>query len=470
MSQIFYVGSMSNYCKYHPKQKAAWFCQHCEVLFCNGCVPEDQNNFSPKCTLCRKSLQSLSVSDRIPPFWQNLSMLLSMPLTKGVLLFVATFAALFSVLPGGLIGAGIALIALIPVFELIFDSMEKVASGEKLETQASKYIKFQVKSQSIKLLSGYFLAIVIVIKIYAINPGFGALLSMFLILGVPASMIILMMEKSVLAMLNPIKIGFIMRQFKGAYFLLFALMLAVVYLAVSFNHFAGQSANSFIALFLVYSVMLYLITTVAVLAGYLVYQFHHELNFTINRQSLHGVDQIKRDEMAEINIFIQEGRYEEAQRLLLDRIDQNAADYRANEKLILLYAIQGKEAFVRKIGDQYFEQMIQLKKQKQAADFYHKLFVKSIAFTPDSIDVIIGLVSEMRNKDRFKMALFLIEDFLKDRKSVKNWEELYLIQAQLLTEFANRSSEAIAVLKYIINRSVNQDMMQRAEDYLKAIA
>ena len=76
------------------------------------------------------------------------------------------------------------------------------------------------------------------------------------------------------------------------------------------------------------------------MAGHLVFQHHFELNFTINRHStefnLANAGSIhNKSDSAEVDIFIQEGRYEEAQSLLLDQIEKDTLNYKANEKLIL---------------------------------------------------------------------------------------------------------------------------------------
>ncbi|TQV75492.1 hypothetical protein FLL45_11285 [Aliikangiella marina] len=461
---------MSQFCKYHPKNHAAWFCQSCETLFCSLCVPEDKDNYFPKCTLCRRSLQSLSVAHRIPPFWAVLPDILTRPFNAGILAFAVMFSLIFAGLPSNVVGLILAVFATLPVIELLFEVMERTASGDKLQKGIQSYINFRVHSQSLKLLFGTGVFMAVLGKLYLANPSIGALSILFFVLGIPATLIILMMEKSVFSMFNPIKIGFLIKLFGSAYFLLYAVMLAVAFLSVKVSGVNSADSVPFFGQFLLYFFILYLTISVAVMAGYLVYQYHHELNFTIDRTSLH---QLKSEpevgNMAEVDIFIQEARYEDAQKLLLTRINDNPSDYKSNEKLILLYAIQGKDEWIKKVADQYFETMVQINNTKQAVDFFQKLQDRGVVYSPSSFEVVASISREMQNKNQFKTALRLIDDFLAISAKPKGWESLYLIKAQLLFEFANRSTDAIDTLNQVINRSIDQEIMQQAEDYLRLI-
>lgn len=461
---------MMHYCKYHPKQHAAWFCQNCEVPFCSSCVPEDTQNYFPKCTLCRRSLKSLSVSHRIPPFWQQLPQLLTKPFNSGSILFILVFALVLSLLPPNKFGLILLLLTMLPIVEFMFDSMERMAGGDELPKKITKYLEVKNISIVAKLVIAYGLSILILVEIYALNASLGLIISGLVILGLPASLIILMMEKSIFSMLNPVKVFFIVRLFASAYFLLYAFMLTIASIVVlSSAIFSGGSTGILESTF-VTALLLYLTLVAFLMAGYLVYQYHHELNFTINRKTLYQVDGIsKSDDMLEVSIYIQEGRYEDAQKLLLQRLQVDPPDYKASEKLMLLYGIQGKDSFLQKIGEQYFKEMHLIGKQKQAADFLQKLDSKGFVVQSLPLEIVVGLVEQMKNKHQFHFALELLEKSLTANKKEHYWEYAYLAKAELLTEYANRSQEAVELLNHIINRSIDQGVMQQAEDYLQLI-
>ncbi len=457
-------------CKYHPTIQSQWYCQHCDVHFCNGCVPQDKDAYLPKCTLCRRSLESLSIATSIPPFWQKIGDLSLMPVTRSAIGVLLLFAAIFSLLPFGKIGAILFLICLIPLVEFMFVGMEEIAAGDSLKISFSEFTNLKNKSFFLKILGVYALAVIFIAKISALSAGISFAIAAFLVVSLPASLIILMMEKSMFNMLSPAKIIYIIKLFGNAYFVFCTIILAVCYLG-SVSVALVQNEGDFIARLMVNFGVLYLTLLTFLMAGYLVFQHHRELNFTINRQSIYSINNMdKVDPLAEVNIFIQEGRFEDARKLLLDKIDANPADYLANEKLILLYALEGNNTYLEKIAQAYFNQLIKLKKSKYARDFYLKLQSKSVSFLPESIQVVIAISGEMKNKKDFKQAIQLIESYVEKYKMPTGWEVLFFTHAQLLIEFANQLPQAEKILTIIAKRGIDQEIMQKAENYLKVFS
>jgi len=462
---------MTEKCKYHPKEQATWFCNGCKTNFCSGCVPaEEASSGYPKCTLCRRILVSLSIAKKIPPFWKKLSSLLSMPLTSGPMFVILLFSFIFALLPDGKVGALLVFICLVPVIEFMFDCMEQIASGEKLQIKMTNYLSLENKNNLFKLLLVYSLIVIFITKIHVISSTVSFSITAFFILGIPASIIILMMEKSMLAMINPVKIGYIIKLFGSAYWLLYGTVLLLTILIFNFNPLAQVDSINLLSSTLSYSFILYLMSAVFLMAGYLVYQYHFELNFTINRETSHNIEEKSKPEpMAEVNIFIQEGRYEDAQTALLKLIEANELDYKAYEKLILLYSIQGKEFFLNNLAQKYFLLLVHSNKNRHAADFISKLKERSIKFEPDSIEVMIGICGEMKNKNQYSYALELISVFIEQHGMVEQWEKLYFIHAQILAELSNKTHEAINILELIIKRSTNQNVLDKTDKYLNLL-
>ena len=149
-------------------------------------------------------------------------------------------------------------------------------------------------------------------------------------------------------------------------------------------------------------------------------------------------------------------------------IEKNPANHFANEKLVLLYAIQGNFSSLEKIAQPYFKELIKIKKTRQACDFYRKLQKKQIKFMPDEAEVVLAIANEMKNKVDFQIAIDLIESFLNKNQMPNGWEKLYFVNAQLLIEFANKIPEAKEKLNVIIKRGLDNEIMEKAENYMKA--
>jgi len=460
---------MSKNCKYHPKKLAGWFCSGCDVNFCNECIPsqDDNSHNYPKCILCRRSLVSLSIAEKITPFWNKLSSLLLVPFRLNFLLVIILSSAVLALLPSDNIGLFFLSIVSVPLVEFMFNSMETQACGEEHNSNLSHSFSFKNTGTLFKLLVSSFCVVMLLTKISHWNNSLSLLLSVFFILGFPASLVILMMEKSVIAMANPVKIAFIIKLFGTAYWLVYTLLLAAAFLV--FQSSSNENLN-IIPGILLNIFTLYLLVCVFLTSGYLVFQYHFELNFTIDRQLFYKSEtESNKDSLSEINVFIQEGRFEDAQTLLLEKIEKNPLDYKANEKLILLYGVQGKDYFLNRVAQAYFLLLIESNKGRHAADFYCDLVRRDILFLPETTAVIIAICEQMKNKDQFNIAIELIESHLKPNPMPDQWEKLYFIQASLLAELANRTHEAIILLEVIMKRSIKQELLQRAEDYMSVI-
>ncbi len=461
------MSKIPEYCKYHPNQIAGWMCASCHTYFCSSCVPEDNKNYSPKCSLCRRSLTSLSIASRIPALHLAIADLLLRPFNQSILLLLGCFAFIIACLPQSLLGVILLILVSVPLIEFLFEYMEKTASGELLKIKVASYLKLENKGMFIRfaLIAG--LISYSLLQIFQISEFLGSILTIFFVLGLPASIIILMMEKSMFSMVNPLKIIFIIKQFKSAYVLLYVFILTVLWgiiLASQLTEF-----TLFIRFF-VNGVVLYSLACVFVIAGYLVYRFHSELNFTINRQSLHTLNSNKStDAFAEVDIFIHEGRFEDAQALLIKHINDDKCSYKAYEKLILLYAIQNKENYLKQTIEEYLDVLHRHGKNKQAADFISQLKKREITYFSDKTEIVLALVEHMKNKHQFQTALAMISYIIERQKMPEHWEELYIAYASLLAEFANKIPEAADALKLVINRSLNQEKMEQAEAYLKVL-
>lgn len=459
------------FCKYHPKQAANWNCSNCKVNFCINCVPESKQDVYPRCTLCRRSLSSLSIAEQIPPFWSKFALFFSFPLRRSALIVIFFYALTASLLPDGKIGLIIYILMLIPLTEFLFELMEQVANGETVSSDIKQFFISKNKGLFIKMLFTYgFMVILIGKTIILFGTAIGYMIAAFFILGVPASFIILMMEKRVFSMINPVKIGYIVKLFGGAYFLLYFIAVLSIIASVQFSAVANTGSSdvrsgNLLAEFLTNAFSIYLIIVLFSMMGYLVFQHHYELNYSVRSSNLQSLRQRSTNDMTEVEIFLQEGRFEDAQKLLLKKIDENSMDYKANEKLILLYGVQGNDKHMEKIANSYFLKLIENDKQGHAAEFYFKLTSKGIGFFPESTCLALPLAEKMNNNLQYKVALSLLEHYSCEPGGDPSWDKIVLLKAQLLAEYCDDNISAVKLLDSILKRSVDQELLAAAEKY-----
>jgi len=372
------------------------------------------------------------------------------------------YALIASLLPEGKIGAVVFTLMLFPLSEFLFELMEQVANGEEFGSNSKKLFSTENKGMFFKLWLTYVFIVVLLYKTVAIfGEVVGYPIAAFFIFGMPASLIILMMEKNVFSMIDPTKISYIIKLFGGSYLLLY--VIAVISISVSLQFSVMANPNHFVVELLANMFSIYFIIVLFSMMGYLVFQHHYELNYKVRINHLTALRQQKNNEMTEVDIFLQEGRFEDAQKLLLRKISENAMDYRSNEKLILLYAVQGNECHMTKIANEYFVTLINANKVSQAADFFHALSKKSINYVPKSSVVAITLAKKMSNLQQYSVALLLLNNYSCEPSKEKNWDQIAYVKAKLLAEFEHDNPNSIRLLDMIIKRSIDQDLLILAE-------
>lgn len=373
-------------------------------------------------------------------------------------------------LPSGKVGMFLFFIMLFPLTEFLFELMEKIANGEKITSDIKKILDFENKGMFLKMLLTFGFVSVLIVNINAILGTFiGYPIMAFFLLGLPASFIILMMEKSIFSMINPIKIGYIIKLFGGAYFLLYVIAIVAAVLSSQVNQIVNTSTNNLLAEFIFHAITIYLVIALFSMMGYLIFQYHHELNYSVRSSNLQSLKQSLKNDMTEVDIFLQEGRFEDAQKLLLNKINDNPMDYKANEKLILLYGIQGNNKHMDKIANAYFTQLIEDNNQSHAAEFYVRLSNQCMEFFPESTLVALSLADKMKNNQQYKVALSLLEHYSSKPGEGLCWDKVGLLKARFLAEYCNDNNAAIKLLDSILKRSVDQDLLTKAEKYRKVI-
>jgi len=378
------------------------------------------------------------------------------------------YALIASLLPEGKIGIIIFVLMLFPLSEFLFELMEQVANGEEFSSATSKLFSTENKGLFVKLLFTYvFIAILLQKTVGIFGAGIGYPIAAFFIFGIPASFIILMMEKNIFSMINPAKIVYLIKLLGGAYLLLYLIASLSIFVSLRFSLMTHE--NSLLAEMLANMLVIYFVIVLFTMMGYLVFQHHHELNYKVRIYNLSSLRSKKPNGMTEVDIFLQEGRFEDAQKILLSKIAENALDYKSNEKLILLFAVQGNQRHMTQIADNYFSVLVNANKISHAADFFYKLSNKSIDFIPKSASVALILAKQLSNLQQHKAALLLLDNFSCEPNAGKNWDQLAFTKAKLLAEFEHDNGKAVTLLDTIIKRSVDQELLNAAESYREVI-
>jgi hypothetical protein len=454
-------------CKYHPTAAASWYCKNCEISFCDVCIPSDETTSYPPCKLCRRGVTSLSISQKIPPFWNQLSTFLLVAFQPNILVSLLFFSFFQAVMPNSNIGHILTLVMFVPLLSIYFEVMESVANGQVNKLLDGMFLSRKKLNLVLKIsLSIGFIFLLINRMDPDFSHPFSYLMAALMIFATPASCIILIMEKRWLSLLSPPKIFGLIRILGRNYIVVFLLSAFVVFYFVKFA--LGNYGNVLLQGINYFAVGYFFLVTF-VMMGYLVFQHQYELNYRARRKELSTKEKKAAGWQSDVDIYIQEGRFEDVIKILLSVIKSSSFDHRAYEKLILLYAFMNNSSHLKLVADEYFEKLIEYKKTQQVLVFYKKLIDSECSYHPGN-PVITRLLVELLNTQLdYELAIDLITANGYKPSSDPNWEWLALTKARILFEYGNNSLEALDILKQILKRGVDQEILTETENYLKLV-
>ncbi|MBV1908660.1 MAG: hypothetical protein KUG78_05025 [Kangiellaceae bacterium] len=458
--------SQSINCKYHPEKFAGWHCSHCNIAFCIDCVTDPVADLFPSCNLCRRSLDSLSIAKQVPLLRLELPRLLLSLLSVQRMLFIVALSLLFAVTPDSRMGDTLSLLLTIPLFISAFSLMEKSANNELPVFKFGILVKRENRSLFFKFALFLFLTITFLTKLGGIfSATFANLVLALAVFSVPASLVIILMERSVLSPLNLKKILVIIGLFRTDYLLLLLGVCLSVFFALYPTVIAEVEFDSTLKSVLFYVLSFTFLQLFFLMMGQLIYQHHVELNYNVRGTNRGALKTNLASQLVEAEMFIQEGRFEDAEKILLVNIQENKEDFASYQKLIFVYSFQEKNSFRDRFCEEYFCELKKREKFLKAADFYCDLWDKEIEFRPNDPSIAIWLANSMTYQQRDN-ALGLLSHYGSKPNTIPMWDNVSLTKARVLYEYYERYDEAKELLDVIIRRSFDQSILDEAEKHL----
>ena len=463
-------------CKYHTQIPARWSCDHCQINFCPGCVKPVASGEMPECPVCKQPLSSVGSGNMIKPFWLRLGQFFLFPLHAGPLILMIIFSLLgFAIYMTPIPG-----ILLIPLGFMFLKYCHVV-----LEDTAHGYIKprpitsevlsenMEMPFKLILLVFAYSFLIFTAMDLFGM-PGY-YLASIFVSLALPASIAVLSIEHSFFTAFNPLLVVTVVRRIGLPYFIMFVLLyflqIAQEQALVILVEFVEPPFSFVLFNFFVMYFMLMIFN----MLGYILYQYHEELGFSIDVEAHEHEDTAKHEvvtvspELRAIEILIQEGKTDEAVKQLENHVVNNPMDLEARDRLLKLLRLNGDMPRHKKHGQNYISYLFHENKATQAARVYQSCVEYDRTFRPAKAQERVELAKFLRQNGKHKLALAILNNLHVDFPTYDGVPEAYLIVAQLLCEQFNEDTRAGQVLEFILKNYPNHSLNQEVRKYLEIV-
>ena len=281
-------------CDRHPTQPAWWHCPRCHKSLCPQCISKRYSGHLKEqtyffCSKCNVEVKEHDLSQVIPPFWSRLHKFFLYPLSSrqsiGLIAGLSVLATFFS--KPGLFTLIFQFAVWSVMVKYAFECLKYSAEGRFQPPPLNSRVLFDNYGIVVKQIVLFF-ALFLIFGVGAAKGGpvFMILFVLFCAIGLPAMLIILIMNESVLQALNPVMVLGMISRIGGMYFLLlfFLLLLTAAPAALGYaviQHLpAGMQTFLFIVAKNYYTVITYH------MMGYVILQYHHRLDYPVDLETI----------------------------------------------------------------------------------------------------------------------------------------------------------------------------------------
>ncbi|QKX16973.1 tetratricopeptide repeat protein [Microbulbifer sp. YPW1] len=447
---------MGTACHYHSAAPAVWQCTGCSKDYCSDCVPGAVDNYyqsTPKCVLCNKRLENVGASNKAKPFWQMAPFYFRYAFSAGPL----TISAICAVAALAMTGLGflsifvfVATLAVVMRYNLLV--IEKLASGQLQAPSFGDAQDGRSAAVFAKVIGMILVAGGAGVLFAMLGEGAVQVYSIALSLLTPAAMIVLALEHSMRAAVNPLKLLHFTLIIGWPYWLLWLSTSAVSAAPALLLPAVVGKLPVWLLLPLVAFVTSYFSIVTSAMMGYICLTRQRKLGVVAQVEDEEFLEALEFDRLkalADAGILLREGRHEEARKTLVTVLRQQPDDIALNERYYrLLLATDDKKA-LRELGPHLLERFVKLNQAHKAAELYLATTRSHGAPTIDKSLLRHQIAEALYRQRQFKPALSLINNLHKEDPHYTRLDSAYLLLAKIYMDGFNRTDNSRKLLAFV---------------------
>lgn len=445
-------------CEFFPDQPAAWSCGNCQTRYSEKCIPAGHSGHwgrqAPGCIRCNTPLTHLGRATDAKPFWQMLPHFFLYPLHPNSLLVVALVVAGSLLLGGGWLSLLLLLFGVAVVVKYSFAIIEHRGSGSNRPPEVTAVIRNDSHHLFLKQIAVLFLMGVIVGLAAQLSEWLALLVAGFMTLAMPASIMILAVEKSVRQALNPFALLALMLAVGWPYLLLWVCVQIIsagpVYLLEPL-----ATALPAAALFPVLTgLMVYFTFVLYTMLGYVLFEYHHELGFETQdeEEEIDEVEFEKARALGETSVLIKDAEYERARKSLRKALDRVRDDIELHLHYHKLLMLLDDDESLGNHGEYLLTLLAREKQLGRGVPVVLELQQRLPGFQPDDTALALELAELLRMQGRHKAVIRLFHNRHKSHPNDPLLPAAYLQVARVFTEYLNDDHKALAISQFVLKK------------------
>ncbi len=466
-----------DYCSYHYQTPATWRCRTCNVHYGDCCITRASALAEhPRCISCTHDLAPLGAANKIEPFWNVFHKFLAYPFKPGPMILTCLLGALGLIITPGVVGIGIGLFMLVVTARYFYAIIDHTSQGRTKPPGIGSILSGDPESLFIKQIVVFFVAGAAMGAAEASGSMLISLLVFaFVTLALPASILVLAVEKKLVSAINPLLLTDLMTKMGSGYLVLYVFLQILgggpYFVFAYFHEYIPQS----IYLPASIAIMVYFTFACAYMMGYALLQYQKELGYRAELEDekvnvVEADDRINPQTVNRINLLLIEGRYDEAYDLVKRSAKQYKPDLNLQQRYHKLMAERGLKDELRLHSGGLIEELVAANSIPNAVGIFLNTLKVLPEFKPESANTMRKFSELFEKRNQSRNAVSMLAQIVKHYPDYKEMPQVYLRIAQLYASELQQPEKAKQVIAHILAQdSYSIHIKQEAEKLLKTI-
>ena len=280
---------------------------------------------------------------------------------------------------------------------------------------------------------------------------------LFIVLALPASVMVLAREGSLRAAIHPGRLFGVMRAIGWPYFLLFFFVLTLYGAPGTLLALLSTKLSANILLPISLFAGSYFTCVTSALMGYCLFQYQDLLGYTAEHDEDEEGDSNRIDEsswlynkaLADSAILFQEGQLHDCADALKEGLKHRPKDQELNRRLFELRAIGADTELMTREAELYLQSLADKQQYSAAADALTAVRNRLKDWKPESPESCYITAKGLMARGRYKETILLLKGLHVRAPEYRRLPEAYLMMAQALSDGLQRDNDALKILGYI---------------------
>jgi tetratricopeptide (TPR) repeat protein len=468
------------FCKYHPDIPASWVCHYCQINFCKNCIQVEYDEI-PACPVCGQQAHSLGTGNLIQPFWQRIPQFFRYPFQFPPLLFMlllTVLSILVNKVPVDIMPFGILIeLAMVMLFiKYAYVVLEHTAQGYLHAQRIRGKLLTENLETLFKQLFVVFLFFIGLSELSGLTNKAPFYLGMlFTTLVFPASIMVLAVEHRLMRAINPASLLGMIRRIGNAYFIMCLFLLMLLMGTIQAVDMMVEYLPASIYMPVSYFIIMFFTLVMFNLMGYVLYQYHEELGYSVqqgNNESNDPEPRLQETESAlrKIEILFHEGKLVEAEERLVQMIQKHPANMQYRERFHRLLLARGDLDGLRIYSADYIGRLMLDNQPSEAFRVFTECYELDKNFKFGNGRQRFAMAQLLNKNGQARAALNLLTNLHLDFPGYEGILDAYLLAARILCESFNEDKKAHQILEFLQKKYPQHPRISQVKEYMSMVA